>query len=234
MTTEVAAGYCAQEKAPDLAVIVGALTARTLKPTDAREQMDRQVEAVRARVSERGGQLQLGETIRAARSGAPEANSASDRPFVRVQRLEAAFATDAPIDDILEELLRLGLDRYGRELVLDGTDGRSHVVVRYRFRGLRQTLEALESACQADAWERWQRAIRPAGGRDVERTGCRLRKLTFVVRSQPVLAEHGSAVPLELAEPWDTSRLDELELLGQVPLRLHGTLTAIVEGCAQP
>jgi hypothetical protein len=227
--------HCTAEVAPDVAVIVGALIARTLKPTEARSQLERQIEAVRSYVHERGGQLALGETVRAARSGPPPDGQGGDQPFIRVQRLEAVFSTQIAIDDVLEGLLQLGLEQFGRDVTLDGLDSRPRVVVRYRFRTLGSTLEALQRQCREATWRTWRQ---DEIGETVDQgsivsppAGCRLRSLAFAVRSQPVLSEHGGSVPLELQHPWAPAQVDGLEMLGHAPLRLQGTLTATVEGC---
>jgi len=46
-----------------------------------------------------------------------------------------------------------------------------------------------------------------------------------MLQSQPVLGEHGQSTPVHIAYPWNEGQLHAIELLGDAPLRLHGTIT---------
>jgi hypothetical protein len=50
ITADPLTAHCTAEVMPDVAVIVGALVARTLKPTEAPSQLERQIQAVRTYV----------------------------------------------------------------------------------------------------------------------------------------------------------------------------------------
>lgn len=222
---------CAGEVRPDRAVIVGGVSAESLRPGEAREQIDRQVAEIRKLVTQQGGTLALGERVRAVRAvpkGRRE-SPAEPQPFLMVQRLEVALPTTVDVDQVLDGLLRLGLDRFGRSLRIEAADSSPRVVVRYRFSALRDALEEIHQECKARALRQWCEASTPAA----ELAGCptAVAKLlplvdtqALALQSQPVLSEQGGAAPLVFAYPWQPAQLAAVDLIGDVPLRLTGAI----------
>ncbi len=110
---------CEGALAPDLAVIVGGITAESLKPLEAKAQLDKQLAEIERYISSKGGTVLLLETVRAIRQrqqGSRRQDKETELPFILVQRLEFRFPRSVGIDEILERLLQLGFDRYGRAI----------------------------------------------------------------------------------------------------------------------
>jgi hypothetical protein len=222
---------CGGEVRPDRALIVGGVSAESLRPSEAREQIDRQVEEIRKLVTQQAGTLTLGERVRAVRAvpkGRRE-SPAEPQPFLMVQRLEVALPTTVDVDEVLDGLLRLGLDRFGRNLRIEAADASPRVVVRYRFSALRDALEKIHQECKARAVRQWCEASTPAA--DVAGCPTAVAKLlplvntqALALQSQPVLSEQGGLAPLVFAYPWQAAQLATVDLIGDVPLRLIGAI----------
>jgi len=223
---------CSGEVRPDRAVIVGGVTAESLKPAEARDQLDRQLGEVQKYVSQRGGTVHVMERVREVR-GMPHdpLHGKTDRlPFVLMQRLEVEFPLGVDIDETLERLLQLGLDQYGRNVRLEYQATPPQVVVRYRFLDLRDALQNIHQQCKAKALQQWCEMNTSAGEQQacvqtLGAIGHRFVTQGLMLQSQPVLGEHGQSTPVHIAYPWNEGQLHAIELLGDAPLRLHGTIT---------
>lgn len=228
---------CSGEVKPDHASIVGGVTAESLKPAEAREQIERQLAEIQKYVTQRGGTVHVMERVRAVRGIPRDARNVTmdQLPFVMIQRLEMDFPLGIDIDETLERLLQLGLDRYGRNVRLNSQDTTPTVVVRYRFSDLTATLKGIHQQCKAAALKQWCETNTPAG----EHQACTdaLRKIShrfttesLMLQSQPVLGEYGQSTLVQLSYPWNEGQLTAIELIGDVPLRLHGTITVKLPG----
>lgn len=257
---QVMTAPCSAELRPDRAVILGGISATSLKPTEAAAQLERQIGEIRKYVSQKGGSLLLQERLRGVRAGPrdPVRPSQDLLPFVAVQRLEVELPVEADVDAVLEGLLQLGLDQYGKEVRLDaGQEARSRdatprVVVRYRFSRLHLELEEIQRRCRTAAVEKWceesvpfpeQRVCAQALGRIAHRFVTR----SLALRSQAVPRGEGGLSPIHLSYPWPggptegetlsrvhvstpDGQAEDLEPLGNVTLRLQGSITVVLVG----
>lgn len=228
---------CSGEVKPDLASIVGGVTAESLKPAEAREQIERQLAEIQKYVTQRGGTVHVMERVRAVRGIPRDARNVTmdQLPFVVIQRLEMDFPLGIDIDDTLERLLQLGLDRYGRNVRLNSQDTTPTVVVRYRFSDLTATLKGIHQRCKAAALQQWCEANTPAGEHQactdaLRKIGYRFTTQSLMLQSQPVLGEYGQSTLVQLSYPWNEGQLTAIELVGDVPLRLYGTITVKLPG----
>ncbi len=228
---------CSGEVKPDRAGIVGGITAESLKPAQAREQIEQQLAEIQKFVSQQGGTVHVMERVRAVRGIPRDARNVrmDQLPFVVIQRLEMEFPLGIDIDGTLERLLQLGLDQYGRNLRLNSQDTTPKVVVRYRFSNLTATLKDIHQQCKARALQHWCETNTPAA----EHQGCtqalnkiRHRFITqrLLLQSGPVLGEHGQSTLVQISYPWNEAQLNTIELVGDVPLRLHGSITVNLPG----
>lgn len=222
---------CSGEVKPDRAVILGGLTAESLKPAEARDQLDKQLGEVQKYVSQRGGTVHVMERVRGVRGMTqdPRHGKTDQLPFVLMQRLEVEFPLNVDIDEMLEQLLQLGLDQYGRKVRLEHQATPPQVVVRYRFVNLRDALQNIHQQCKAKALQQWCETNTPAGEQQacvqtLGGIGHRFVTQGLTLQSQPVLLEHGQSTPVHIAYPWNDGQLHAIELLGDAPLRLHGTI----------
>ena len=222
---------CEGTLAPDQAVIVGGITAESLKPLEAKAQLDKQLAEVERYISSRGGIVSLLETVRAIRQqqqGSRRQDKEKELPFILVQRLEFKFPRGVGSDEILERLLQLGFDRYGRAIRPQRGGYGPQVVVYYRFTNAEDTLERIYRRCKQEAVENWC----PVTGERATHAACRasLGQLdqhfptrSLRLQSQPVLKEHGSQ-PIVINFPWQGEQLNAIDLMGDVTLQLIGTL----------
>lgn len=223
---------CSGDVRPDRAVVVGGVTAESLKPSEAKEQIEKQLQAIQTYASQQGGTVHLMERVRAVRGNPRDARNPKmeELPFVVIQRLEVDFPLEIDIDSVLERLLQLGLDRYGRNVRPTYRGNTPTVVVHYRFSHLAEKLKSIHQQCKTRALQQWCEANTPASEHDActrAITGIAHRLITqrLMLQSQPVLREQGVISPIQISYPWNESQLSTIELVGDVPLRLHGTIT---------
>lgn len=222
---------CNGEARPDRVVIVGGISAQGLKPALAKTQLDAQIEAIRKYVTAKQGRLILLEVLRAAqsvtRTAAPE--KTATQPFILVQSLEAEFPLTQDVDAILERLLQLGLDRFGKQVSVEASSYGRNVMVYYRFADLRAQLERMLSTCKQRLAAEWCAPARanPDRGacKSTESLDQRFPTLTGSFQSAPMLREHGGRAPFYLTYPWQSAQISQVELLGNTPLALSGPLT---------
>src|ERR1700730_5916169 len=113
------AGTCSVEVRPDAAVIVGGVAAGGFQPVEAVDKLEKQLALVRGYLDGNRGQLQLLERVRTLRNS-PARLQDTEPPFQVVQRLRAELPVNAPIDQILQRLIELGLDRFGDDVLNTG------------------------------------------------------------------------------------------------------------------
>lgn len=212
--------------------MLGGITAKSLKPLEARKQMDPQLAEIKKYVANQGGTVLVMERVRAVRGTQNDTrNVKMDKlPFVLIQRLEAEFPIGVDIDDALERLLQLGLDRYGRNFHLNSGDISPRIVVRYRFSNPMAMVKKIHEQCKIQALQQWCERNVP----EVERWDCdrALKKIShrfvtkrLVLKSGVVLGDRGQKSWIQINHPWNEGKLNAIELMGDIPLRLNGTIT---------
>lgn len=223
---------CSGDVRPDRAVVVGGVTAESVKPSEAKEQIEKQLQEIQTFASQHDGTVHLMERVRAVRGNPRDACNpkAEELPFVVIQRLEVDFPLDVDIDSVLERLLQLGLDRYGRSVRPTYRGNTPTVVVHYRFSRLGEKLKSIHQQCKARALQQWCEANTATNEHDActrAVTGIAHRLITqrLMLQSQPVLREQGVISPVQISYPWSEAQLSTIELVGDVPLRFHGTIT---------
>lgn len=223
-------GECNGEVRPDRVVVVGGISAQGLKPGVAKVQLDKQIEAVRQYVEGKRGRLVLLEVLRAAQSARTSSSeNVATQPFILVQSLEAQFPLTEDIDAILERLLQLGFDRFGKQASVEASSYGRSVMVYYRFSDLRSQLDRLQVACKQQLVEQWCQSI--PGHKNSE--ACKMTDqrdrlfatLSASLQSNPVLRDQGGRSPYYLQHPWQSPQLNQVEMMGNVPLLLSGPLT---------
>lgn len=227
----VFSGECNGEAHPDRVVIVGGISAQGLKPAIAKAQLDRQIEAVRQYVAGKQGRLVLLEVLRAAqsatRASAPE--KTATQPFILVQSLEVEFPLTQDVDAILERLLQLGLDRFGKQVSVEASSYGRNVMVYYRFSDLRSQLDRMLAACKQHLVEQWCQLAPGRKGvetcKATEHLDRSFATLSASFQSFPVLRDQGGRAQFYLSYPWQSAQLNQVEMIGNVPLVLSGPLT---------
>jgi hypothetical protein len=146
-------GSCTGEVAPTVAIIAGGVAVYGIKPVDAADNLDKQLDAIRKYVEENHGKLVLLERVRTLKNPAFNGSSDTGPPFEIVQRLHVELPVSAPVDAVLQRLLELGLDRFG-ETVL-ATNNRREEAVLFRIGNLDSALHEMQNRCIGDAWKNW-------------------------------------------------------------------------------
>jgi hypothetical protein len=147
-------GGCEGEMLPARAVISGGVAASALKPSNAVEQLDKQIALIRDYVQRNQGMLKELERLRMVHTEGSINGQPRDPSFQVVQRIRAEFPADAPVDGILEHLMELGLDRFG-ENMSPAESRQSIVVVRYEINNFDAQLKQMRERCTTEAWKRW-------------------------------------------------------------------------------
>jgi hypothetical protein len=139
---------CTETIKPDRLVISGGISAESVRPKQASDQIDLQLNAIRTYVKSKNGVLLEKERLRAARNPERERDSAAKLPFIQVQRFEAEFPLSVDVDDVLERLLKMGMDRYGKDANIDSYASREYkVLTSSRFSSLGEDLKAIRTRC---------------------------------------------------------------------------------------
>jgi hypothetical protein len=242
---------CEAEWRPERSVLVGGVSASALKPTEAGAALERQLDAIRDFADGKRATLRLLERTRAVRGGSRDpARPGPEAPFVTVQRLELEAPAEADVDALLEGLLKLGLDAFGHELVLDPALQSGYrppqAVVRYRIGALRDKARALHDGCREAALVTWCGADAPASEQQacadaLARFAAHFQTQSFQVQSAPVPRAEGGVAPLALSgsvirQSWRVESgvtpqgSDEVDLLGLVSLHVRGSITIQLVG----
>jgi len=215
-------GSCARTMTPGFAVILGGIASGALKPVEAVEQLDLHLKAIRDYVEENHGRLKLLERVRTVLTPPPN-RTEREAPFQVVQRLQAEFAADAPVDRILQRLIELGLDRFG-DNVTNANGGRREAVIVFRFEDFDAELRDLQKECTANAWKDWC-ATQPAATDCSAEPPASLQTQVFTVRSaEKLLRPEGGAQYWQFAYTAAQRSGEPLELMDNVTVHLNGTI----------
>lgn len=225
-------GTCSSGVQPTTAVVVGGVAAEGLKPVEVAQQLDKQLDLIRNYVESNHGHLLLFERIRTLKSPPPN-RTISEQPYEVIQRLQAEFPADAPMDTHLQRMIELGLDRFG-DNVLNANNSRREVVVRFRVADLETKVRDLQHACTVNAWKQWC-AVSP--GKELcttDQPPPELQLQTFNVRSAETVL-----IPNDGANRWriDYGRnphfVEPPDLLGNLPMHLDGGIVLTYSRAAE-
>lgn len=210
---------------PDKAVILGGVSASALKPSDAVEQLEKQLALMRSYVAEKHGELQMMERVRTIKNPQP-GKEASELPFQVVQRLEATFPASAPVDAILEKLIELGMDRFGDNVL--NNYNRREAVIRYPISNFDTRMNEFAQRCTADAWKEWCAKTEAVKACASSTAPASLELESFNVRSKEALMrpDGGSAF-----WQWNMNRAQRqaapADLLGNLTVHLDGNIMLV-------
>ena len=171
---------------------------------------------------EKRGELQMMERVRTLKNPQP-GKADLEPPFQVVQRLQATFPADAPVDLMLQKLIELGMDRFG-DSVLNNSN-RREVVIRFRFSNFDAGMNDLQQRCTANAWKLWCSTAGAGGHCPSQTPPASLELQGFNVRSKETLMRpEGVSAPWQ----WSVNRLQRSpeppDLLGNVTVHLEGNI----------
>ncbi|HEX4004369.1 MAG TPA: SIMPL domain-containing protein [Candidatus Acidoferrales bacterium] len=218
-------GDCTTEIAPDKAFIVGGVSSSAVEPEDAVAQLDKQIAAIRAYVDEGHGHLELLERVRTLKNPSQQPNRQDNEPpFEVVQRLQADFPANAPVDAILQKFVELGLDRFGDNMI-NKFDQRREAVIRFRISDFDAKMQAFQDSCAAEAWARWCKTAE-ASECPSPKPPAALEMIQFTVRSQESLLrpDGGGSVPWQFSFGRAQRAQQPQDLLGNMKVHLDGNI----------
>jgi hypothetical protein len=144
---------CEQSLAPDLLVIAGGVSAQSVNPAESGAQVDRRLANIKTYVTTLRGTVVLLDRLRGARNPDPQSRNEgkSALPFIQIQRLEVVLPVGTNVDLTLENLFKLGVDRYGKNVRLDSySDQNFSALTGYRISNLKVRLEGFVQRCQSE------------------------------------------------------------------------------------
>lgn len=227
--TYTLSGSCETVIQPDMAVIAGGVSATALKPTMAAQQLEKQLGVLSNYVQSLHGQVVLLERVRSLQAPSTRNsnnNEDGDQPAEIVQRLHIELPAQAPVDEILDRLIQLGLDRYGENVLASRSRQRS-AAVYFRFSRLDAILSDLRQSCLQAAWKKQcltDLAPKACASGSIPSAG--FLPENFSVRSQEKLlrANDGFADYLRLNFSPGGPKPDPPMLLGNQPVAIQGDL----------
>lgn len=221
-------GECEAELRPAKAVVAGGVAVSALKPSNAVDQLDKQMALIRDYVRQNQGKLKELERVRMVHTEGSVNGQPRDPSFQLAQRIRAEFPADAAMDNILEHLMELGLDRFGDNMS-PAESRQSIVVIRYEMENFDEQLKQIRERCTTEAWKSW---CTSAGAKSLS---CKAGDVPESLQLQSLTLR--STEKLMRGEgPTDYYRINingyqsgqqnsPPELLGNVPLHLVGTIS---------
>lgn len=218
-------GSCEMEVSPDQAIIAGGVSSAAVKPTDAVDQLEKELGLMKAYIAEKHGKIEMLERARTLKNPQP-GRAETEPPYQIVQRLQVTLPADAPIDEIVQKLIELGLDRFGDNVLTDYN--RREAVVRYRVSNLNDKLKDFQDKCVAEAWKQWCVASSVNGKCESETPPSSLDLQQFTVRSrETLLRADGNSMPWQFTVTRAQRPAPPPDLLGNLTVHLDGYISLI-------
>jgi Protein of unknown function (DUF541) len=214
---------CSMEVSPDRAVILGGVSSAALKPTDAVEQLDKELALMKSYVTEKHGEMQVMERVRTLKTPQP-GREESEPPYQVVQRLQVVLPADAPVDAVLQKLIELGFDRFG-DNILNNNNNRREAVVRFRVTNFEAEMKGFEDRCTADAWRQFCNPPTATRNCPSQTPPSDLDLQAFNVHSkESLLRPDGISAPWQVNFSRGQRSPEPQDLLGNVTVHLEGNI----------
>ena len=206
-------------------VISGGVSAESVSPKDSSEQLNKQLAAMRSFVESKGGKLMEKERLRSARNPEKSSDGSSKQPLIQMQRIEAEFPLSVNIDEAIERLLKLGMDRYGKEAGVDAHTARDYRnLTTYRIAKQEEALSTAVSRCLQ------QEAARFCPATPVEQCLSKIKLQSAYIRTETISTRdvYRGAQHIVLIENGNPQIQETIEPLGaqniRIQVQIHGLL----------
>ncbi|HEV2115573.1 MAG TPA: SIMPL domain-containing protein [Terriglobales bacterium] len=218
-------GECEADLKPTVAVISGGVASSALKPTAAVAQLDKQLALIRGYVQQNQGTLKELERVRMIHTEGSNNGQPRDPDFQVAQRFHAEFPVDAPMDQLLEHMIELGMDRFGENMSLPEYR-QSIVVVHFDIQGFDRQLTQIRNRCLAEAWKQWCASGSPKSVDCSSSTPPEsLQIQSFYLRStEKIMRADGPPEYINITYSAYQPRSAPPELLGNVPIHFVGNI----------
>lgn len=216
-------GTCTMDVAPDQAMIVGGVSSSGLEPEDAVGQLDKQLASMRSYIAEKHGELQLMERARTLKNPLPGGRADVEPPFQVIQRLQVKLPAAAPVDEILQKLIELGLNRFGDNVL--NNSNRREAVIRFRVSDLDAKIREMQQQCTADGWKQFCSMPASDGICTSEKPPADIDLQNFTIRSkEPLMRPDGATAAWQLNVNRAQRSTEPPDLLGNVTVHLEGNI----------
>ncbi len=198
---------CQEQIAPDQLVIAGGASAQSISPAQAGAQIDLRINNIKAFLLAKQGSLIMQDRLRAARNPDGRERKPGDEffPFLQIQRFEAVLPVNSNIDQVLESLFKLGMDRYGKSVRIDEYSDRNFSsLTRYRFSALKPKLDAFVARCRAEK----VKALCPKAKACDQQSGYATLTAHYLTEEGPrdlTLNFSGEAMPVRITDTFEPS-----------------------------
>jgi hypothetical protein len=220
-------GDCEAELRSATAVVSGGVAVSALKPSSAVGQLDKQMALIHDYVQQNQGKLTELERVRMVHTEGSINGQPRDPSFQLAQRIRAEFPAGAPMENILEHLMELGLDRFGDNMS-PAESRQSIVVVHYEIANFDEQLKQIRDRCTVEAWKHWcasaaAKSLSCESGeppQSLQLQSLTLRSTEKLMRGEGVADYYR----VNLAAYQSGQQVSPPELLGNVPLHLVGNI----------
>ena len=212
---------CQFSIAPTKAVIIGGIKVKALKPLSAKERLQSQVEQIKSYVGKQGGELIPGEVLRAV----AEVRD-NPEPYTMAQRFEIHLPLTADVDSILEDILKFGMNMFGKNQQLDGSGSSPQILVFFRIENLGGAVLDGVRRCAVSALRSWCESNNKAGdlcGMNERELGPKIGIQYYYLQSENRIYDNN--YPQALSFSKDTPYPKNGDLGGSSPLEVRGTVT---------
>ena len=218
-------GSCDVKLSPNKAVITGGISSQGTSIQEASYALEETLKVLRKLVKNHKGQYVPLERIHAFEDKQKH-QQLEESVFYLLQRLELEFPVTVDIDSVLVQIIDAGMNKFGSNINLYNKQ-QKQIITRYRFSEKQVQPQAIQSQCIEQALDQWcQYEGVPQGHLWCE---AKDRAKYFQVqninlKSQSVLQEHGNSRQLSLHFSRGSHNVPELELMGNLELRLRGNV----------
>ena len=212
---------CQFSIAPTKAVIIGGIKVKALKPLTAKERLQGQVQEIKSYVEKQGGELVLGEVLRAV----AEVRD-NPEPYTTAQKFEIFLPLTADVDSILEDILKFGMNMFGKNQQLDGSGSSPQVLVFYRIENLNAAVFDGVRRCAVSALRSWCESNNKAAdlcGMNERELAPKIGIQYYYLQSENRI--YDSNYPQALTFSKDTPYPKNGDLAGSTALEVRGTVT---------
>lgn len=228
-------GFCSTNLRPDYAVVVGGVTSVNIDAKLALDGLEERVTGLRLIAKKYGAKILLLERIRAIKSMRPQSTyiqnlqKGSNKPqFVFMQRFEVRVGLNKKIDNLTVELIKSGMNVFGKRFNRFKRVGVSpQVVVYYRLEDPIKTLNKIKLQCIKNAFENW--CLNNFSTKEKAECSQVLNKLQHYFTASsirftigPFMLENGKLSSVYLNFPWNIEQLRKLEFISNVDIPVSG------------
>lgn len=220
-------GTCNFNVTPDKALIIGGISAQSLNIADASKQLDSVINDVLVMVEKHKGKYIALERLRSVEQKKCKKSNCNERTklFHVMQRFELEFPLKTDVDKVLEQLIEVGMNQFGRNFNLYSGSKQRQILVRYRFSDNHIQPATIKSSCVKQSINQWciDTGI-PQGHRwcKVKDRAQYFQIQSMSLKSQPVIQENGNSRAIQLYYSNGTLAVPDIELMGDVELKLKG------------